>query len=32
VDLQDVKDWIYDNRKGLVVGVVAGFVLSRILK
>lgn len=32
MDLEDIKIWIIDNRKGLIVGVVAGFVLSRILK
>jgi predicted negative regulator of RcsB-dependent stress response len=30
--LEEIKQWAIENRKGLIVGAVAGFVLSRLLK
>lgn len=30
--IEEIKFWIRENQKGLIVGVVAGFLLSRILK
>lgn len=30
--LEDIKLWIRENQKGLIVGGIAGFVLSRLLK
>lgn len=30
--LEDLKAWAILNKKGLVVGLIAGFVVSRLLK
>lgn len=30
--MEELKQWALDNKKGLVVGLIAGFVLSRIIK
>lgn len=32
MDLEDIKTWVSDNRKGLIVGAIVGFILSRVLK
>lgn len=32
MDLEQIKAWSYDNRKGLIVGAILGFVVSRLLK
>jgi uncharacterized membrane-anchored protein YhcB (DUF1043 family) len=32
VSLDEIKIWVNDNKKGLIVGVIAGFVISRLLK
>lgn len=30
--MEELKQWALENRKGLVVGLIAGFVLSRLIK
>ena len=32
MDVDDFKVWIKANQKGLIVGIFAGFFISRILK
>jgi predicted negative regulator of RcsB-dependent stress response len=32
VTVEEIKQWIRLNQKGLIVGVIAGFVVSRLLK
>lgn len=29
---EEIKQWIIDNRKGIIAGAIAGFVISRLLK
>lgn len=30
--IEDIKQWVYDNRKGLIVGAVAALLVRSILK
>lgn len=32
MSFEEIKQWALDNKKGLIVGLVAGFVVSRLLK
>lgn len=32
MNMEELKQWALENRKGLVVGLIAGFVLSRLIK
>ena len=30
--IEEVKQWVYDNRKGLIVGAVAALLIRSVLK
>lgn len=32
MDIEDVKDWIYANRKGLIVGAAVALILRSIIR
>lgn len=32
MDIDTIKQWMISNKKGLIAGVIAGFVISRLLK
>lgn len=32
MNVDDIKKWVYDNRKGLIVGAVAALLLRSVLR